>query len=109
MSDEAQLAAFAVAYGLGYGASFALVQSHAAKAYGGREGFGRLQGALVLAQYVGSFLGITLTARLREATGSYLAPFALFPVLAAMVCGHCCCLGWGGAQPGEGSTVGRNS
>ena len=76
-------------YGLGYGASFLLVQSRAARAYGHRDGFGRLQGALVCAQYVGSFLGITLTALLREATGSYLAPFALFPALAALVCLHC--------------------
>ena len=64
-------------YGLGYGASFFLVQSRAARAYGRRNGFGRLQGALVCAQYVGSFLA---SRQQRCATGSYrikpyLAPF----------------------------------
>ena len=89
VSGSAQLAAFSVVYGLGYGASFSLVQSRAARHYGHREGFGRLQGALVCAQYVGSFLGITVTALLREVTGSYLGAFALFPALAALVCLHC--------------------
>ena len=98
VSSEAQLAAFVITYGLGYGASFALVQSHAAKTYGRREGFGRLQGALVLAQYVGGFGGVTLTALLRERTQSYLAPFALFPVLALMMCGHCYAISWGGSR-----------
>ena len=89
VSGSSQLLAFSVVYGLGYGASFSLVQSRAARHYGHREGFGRLQGALVCAQYVGSFLGITVTALLREMTGSYLAPFSLFPALAALVCLHC--------------------
>ena len=105
VSSEAQLAAFAITYGLGYGASFALVQSHAAKAYGRREGFGRLQGALVLAQYVGGFCGVTLTALLRERTQSYLAPFALFPVLALIMCGHCYSISWGGSRCGRSRVV----
>ena len=103
VSSEAQLAAFVITYGLGYGASFALVQSHAAQAYGRREGFGRLQGALVLAQYVGGFGGVTLTALLRERTQSYLAPFALFPVLALIMCGHCYFISWGGSRCGRSS------
>ena len=83
------------------------LQSHAAKAYGHSEGFGRLQGALVLAQYVGGFGGVTLTALLRERTHSYLAPFALFPVLALAMCAHCYAVSWGGSRCSGSSSSAR--
>jgi hypothetical protein len=73
------------------------------QAYGHSEGFGRLQGALVLAQYVGGFGGVALTALLRERTRSYLAPFALFPVLALAMCAHCYAVSWGGSRGSSGS------
>jgi len=75
-------------YGLGYGASFTLVQSRAARLFGRREGFARLQSFLVLCQYIGSFAGVTLTAQLRDLTGSYAMPFLVFPVLALLTTLH---------------------
>ena len=108
MTSETQLVALTATYGLGYGAAFALVQTHAAKTYGGREGFGRLQGALVLAQYIGGFGGVTLTALLRERTQSYLAPFALFPALALMMCAHCYAISWGGSGRSGGQSVSQS-
>jgi len=58
----------------------------------------------VLAQYVGGFGGVTLTALLRERTASYLAPFALFPALALALCAHCYAVSWGGSRCGGGSS-----
>lgn len=76
-------------YGLGYGGSFTLVQARAAQLYGRADGFALLQSGLAVAQYVGSFLGVLLTAQLREATSSFVAPFAIFPALGALVTAHC--------------------
>ena len=83
------LVAFAGVYGLGYGASFTLVQSKAARLFGRRHGFSRLQSFLVVSQYVGSFSGVAITARLREVFGSYLRAFAIFPVLGLVMTAHC--------------------
>ena len=66
-STPAQLGCFAVVYGLGYGATYTLVQSRAAQLFGTIDDFSRLQGFLVLWQYIGSFLGVVVTATLREA------------------------------------------
>ena len=87
-STPAQLGCFAVVYGLGYGATYTLVQSRAAQLFGTIDDFSRLQGFLVLWQYIGSFLGVVVTATLREATGSYAAAFAAFPPMALLVCAH---------------------
>ena len=84
-----QLAAFALVYGAGYGASFTLVQSRAAKLFGAREGFARLQSFLLVAQYLGSFLGVAVTGYLRDATGAYTAPFCVLVLLAAAACVLC--------------------
>ena len=91
-ASHPQLVAFAVCYGLGYGAAFTIVQSRAAHLYGQSADFSTLQSALAVAQYLGSFLGVLVTAQLREATGSYVAPFSLFPLLGLLICGHCWCV-----------------
>lgn len=54
------------------------------------DGFNLIQSVLAVTQYVGSFLGVIVTAQLRQATHSFVAPFAVFPVLGTLVTAHCC-------------------
>ena len=84
VQGHGQLLSFACTYGLGYGATFTLVQSRAAQLYGSRADFAVLQSVLATGQYLGSFLGIFITVQLRERLGSFVAPFALMPVLATV-------------------------
>lgn len=92
MESTPQLVAFAVAFGLGYGATFTLVQSRAAQLYGGEPDFKLVQSALAVVQYVGSFLGVALTSQLAQLCGSFVRAFAVFPVLGVLACLHCVCL-----------------
>ena len=78
---QAQLVAFVCTFGVGYGATFTLVQSRAAQIYGGRPDFPALQSCLAVGQYMGSFLGVVITSQLRAASGSFVTPFAIFPLL----------------------------
>ncbi|KAL1529313.1 hypothetical protein AB1Y20_000267 [Prymnesium parvum] len=84
-----QLACFVIVYGTGYGATFTLVQSRAAQLYGSRHNFATLQSALAVGQYGGSFLGTLITSQLRNALGSFVVPFLLFPLLGLINCLLC--------------------
>ena len=87
---QPQLLAFAILFGAGYGASFTLVQSRAAQLFGWHAEFAKLQSALAVAQYPGSFLGVKLTSSLRDPqTGSFVKPFAILPVLGLLNCVLC--------------------
>ncbi len=85
----APLNIFALLFGVGYGGTFTLVQSRAATLYGRRPGYSQIQSFVALAQYIGSFTGVLLTSQLREATGSFVAPFVLFVPIAAAATMHC--------------------
>ena len=88
--SHAQLAVFAVTFGLGYGGCFTLIQARAAQIYGARADFSKLQSCLAVCQYVGSFLGVTVTSQLRDqASGSFVRPFALFPIVGLLNLLHC--------------------
>ena len=91
-SSRPQLLLFATLYGLGYGATYTLIQSKAARLFGRKPDFSRLQSFLVLWQYIGSFLGVTCSAALEDATGSYGPSFAVFPLLGLAVCAHNACI-----------------
>ena len=95
-SSHPQLVAFSVCFGLGYGCSFTLVQSRAAALYGQLEGFSKLQSTLAVAQYAGSFLGVLVTAQLRQATGSFVQPFGILTLMGLLSCVHC----WFVCSPG---------
>jgi MFS family permease len=95
-SSHPQLVAFSVCFGLGYGSSFTLVQSRAAALYGQLEGFSKLQSTLAVAQYAGSFLGVLVTAQLRQSTGSFVQPFGILTLLGLLSCVHC----WFVCSPG---------
>lgn len=88
-STHLQLACFSVCFGLGYGCSFTLVQSRAAALYGQIDGFPKLQSSLAVAQYLGSFCGVLVTAQLRQATGSFVRGWAILVLLGLLVCVHC--------------------
>ena len=88
-TQRAQLVAFAVCFGLGYGCSFTLVQSRAAALYGHLDSFSQLQSYLAVCQYAGSFSGVALTALIREATGSFVRPFCILTLLSLLACCHC--------------------
>uniref|UniRef100_A0A7S0IIC3 Major facilitator superfamily (MFS) profile domain-containing protein n=2 Tax=Calcidiscus leptoporus TaxID=127549 RepID=A0A7S0IIC3_9EUKA len=87
-TSRLQLGAFAVVYGVGYGACYCLIQVIAPWRYGGADGFVLLQSFLAVWQYVGSFAGILVSAVLRERTTSYTLPFALLPLGALMLSFH---------------------
>ena len=86
---HAQLVCFALTFGVGYGVAFTLVQSRAAQLYGHRGDFPRLQSALAVSQYLGSFVGVLLTSQLRDAQGGFVRPFALFAPIGLLNCLLC--------------------
>jgi len=83
-ASHVQLVVFACVFGLGYGCAFTLVQSAPAKLYGNERDFSHVQSFTAVWQYVGSFTGVTISAWLRDLTGSYTASFALFPLCASL-------------------------
>ena len=68
--------AFALTFGLGYGGSYALVQSKAALHFGHRRGFKALQGFLFSWQVAGQISGELVTPELAHAL-SYAAAFGV--------------------------------
>jgi MFS family permease len=74
VTGRAQLIAFAVLFGLGYGGTFSMIQLMVPECFGPRE-LGRILGIVTLIDTFGAFAGITLTGYLRTTTGSYLIPF----------------------------------
>jgi MFS family permease len=108
-SEPTQLIAFVSTFGLGYGVAFTLVQSRAAQLYGGRSDFARLQSALAVPQYLGSFLGVLLTSSLRDAeTHSFARPFALLPLIGLLNCILCVRVFASGRAEGSGEQTPRD-
>ena len=87
-ANPTQLLLFAVVYGLGYGASYAVISAKPAKLFGEMPEFGKLQGFWMLFQVIGGFFGTILTGKLRVATGSFTLPFCIFIAMALMACLH---------------------
>jgi len=85
-TNHFQLLTFAVIYGLGYGASFTISNSMPAKLFGHERGYCKLQSFLAAVAYMGSFIGVFLTGQLRDAFGSYGVAFAVYPLMASIVC-----------------------
>ncbi|CAE7650658.1 ybfB [Symbiodinium sp. CCMP2456] len=85
-SNHSQLLAFTIIYGLGFGASYAVLMAKPAKMFGQLAEFSKLQGFLMLFQVLGGFCGTLITGKLRSATGSYAAAFHVFIAMASVTC-----------------------
>jgi len=75
-----QLMAFAVAFGLGYGGSFTMIQLVCVECFGQRA-LGKLLGIIIFVDSLGGALGIAVAGQLKAGTGSYLVPFATVAVV----------------------------
>jgi len=87
-SSHSQLVAFAVVYGFGFGAAFAVLCAKPAKLFGKMPDFSKLQGFLMVFQVVGGFLGTLVTGKLRTLTGSYTTSFHVFVLMAFLALLH---------------------
>ena len=81
--NPAQLTAFAVIFGLGFGGSFTLIQLVAVESFG-QLALGRILGVVTFVDTMGGAAGTLLAGQLRTATGDYFTTFALVVVVAVI-------------------------
>jgi len=81
------LAVFAVCYGLGFGAAFALLAQLPGRLYGSHPAFAQIQALMGAAYIAGGLGGVIATPELARAAGSYAGPFAAYTAAAAVFCG----------------------
>jgi len=79
--NPAQLTAFAVIFGLGFGGSFTLIQLVAVESFG-QLALGRILGVVIFVDTMGGALGTLLAGQMRTATGDYFLTFAVVTVVA---------------------------
>jgi len=72
----AQLTAFAIVFGLGFGGCFTLIQLVTVETFG-QAALGKILGIVILIEGMGGFLGTVVTGRIRDATGDYMLPFLI--------------------------------
>ncbi len=82
-SSPAQLKAFAVVFGLGFGGSFTLIQLVAVETFGPLA-LGRVLGIVTFVDTMGAALGTVLAGQIRTATGDYFATFAIVAIVAVI-------------------------
>jgi MFS family permease len=85
--EPAQLIAFAVIFGLGFGGSFTLIQLVAVESFG-QLALGRILGVVIFIDTMGGALGTLLAGRMRTATGDYFLTFAVVAVVAVVALGN---------------------
>lgn len=78
-----QLGAFTVLFGLGYGGSFTMIQLVAVESFG-RRALGKLLGIIIGIDSFGGMLGTYLPGYWKTETGSYLFPFTVVAIVAAV-------------------------
>jgi len=81
--NPAQLTAFAVIFGLGFGGSFTLIQLVAVESFG-QLALGRILGVVIFVDTMGGALGTLLAGQMRTATGDYFLTFAVVTVVAVV-------------------------
>ncbi len=81
--SPAQLTAFAVIFGLGFGGSFTLIQLVAVESFG-QLALGRILGVVIFVDTMGGALGTLLAGQMRTATGDYFLTFAVVTVVAVI-------------------------
>lgn len=79
--NPVQLTAFAVAFGLGFGGSFTLIQLVAVECFG-QLALGRILGVVTFVDTMGGAAGTLLAGQIRTATGDYFATFTVVVVVA---------------------------
>ncbi len=79
--SPAQLTAFAVVFGLGFGGSFTLIQLVAVESFG-QLALGRILGVVIFVDTMGGAAGTLLAGQIRTATGDYYLTFAVVVVVA---------------------------
>jgi len=82
-TSPAQLKAFAVVFGLGFGGSFTLIQLVAVETFGPLA-LGRVLGIVTFVDTMGAALGTVLAGQIRTATGDYFATFAIVAIVAVI-------------------------
>ncbi len=82
-TDTRQLMLFAIVFGLGYGGSFTMIQLVCVESFGQRS-LGKVLGFIMCIDSIGGMLGTILTGQLKTVTGSYLLPFTIVAVVAAI-------------------------
>lgn len=78
-----QLMAFTVVFGLGYGGSFTMIQLVCVESFGQRS-LGKILGIVIGIDSIGGSLGTWLTGQLKTSSGSYLLPFSIVAIVAAV-------------------------
>jgi len=81
--NPAQLTAFAVIFGLGFGGSFTLIQLVAVESFG-QLALGRILGVVIFVDTMGGALGTLLAGQMRTATGDYFLTFIVVTVVAVI-------------------------
>lgn len=81
--NPAQLTAFAIIFGLGFGGSFTLIQLVAVESFG-QLALGRILGVVTFVDTMGGAAGTLLAGQIRTATGDYFVTFTVV-VLVAIV------------------------
>ncbi|MBL8200791.1 MAG: MFS transporter [Chromatiales bacterium] len=81
--NPAQLAAFAVIFGLGFGGSFTLIQLVAVESFG-QLALGRILGVVTFVDTMGGAAGTLLAGQIRTATGDYFVTFTVVVIVAVI-------------------------
>lgn len=78
-----QLMAFTIVFGLGYGGSFTMIQLVCVESFGQRS-LGKILGMVIGIDSIGGMLGTIVTGQLKTTSGSYLMPFIIVAIVAAV-------------------------
>jgi MFS family permease len=82
-SSVYQLMAFTFVFGLGYGGSFTMIQLVCVESFGQRS-LGKILGIVIGIDSIGGMLGTIITGQLKTTSGSYLLPFSIIAMVAAV-------------------------
>ena len=82
-ANVSQLMAFTIVFGLGYGGSFTMIQLVCVESFGQRS-LGKILGMIIGIDSIGGMLGTIVTGQLKTTTGSYLVPFGIVAIVAAI-------------------------
>ena len=82
-SSVNQLIAFTIVFGLGYGGSFTMIQLVCVESFGQRS-LGKILGVVIGIDSLGGMLGTFVTGQLKTLSGSYLLPFGIVAIVAAL-------------------------
>jgi MFS family permease len=81
--DAAQLRAFAVVFGLGFGGSFTMIQLTVVESFGQRD-LGKILGMVIFVDGIAGAAGPLVAGELATRTGSYLPAFMVVAAVTAL-------------------------